>query len=71
MNEMQKGTIIFAGDHNWRKGPRFMALRAFLFGRTEEFESLGMLATVRWFKGQPYLVRFRPVAGSAMAERSS
>jgi hypothetical protein len=71
MMEMRRGIVIFAGDYNWRKGPKIMALRALLFGRTERFESLGMRATVKWFKGQPYLIRFRPLKSSASAEARS
>ncbi|MCZ4259029.1 hypothetical protein O4H53_26105 [Sulfitobacter sp. G21635-S1] len=53
-------TVVFVGDWHWRKGPRLMAILAFVFGRRRRFVHLGMAATVAWYRGQPYLIRFNP-----------
>lgn len=53
------GVKVLVGDHNWRKGPVRAAVAAWLFGRRERFEHLGMHCTVAWWKGKPYLVGLR------------
>ncbi|TNF21861.1 MAG: hypothetical protein EP318_06205 [Rhodobacteraceae bacterium] len=57
--DMSYGAKVLVGDDNWRYGPKLPALAAFLFGRRERFEHLGMRCTVAWYKGQPYLIHMR------------
>lgn len=62
MSELALGSVVLIGDLNWRKGPVRHAIAAFLFGRRDRFDHLGMRCTVAWWRNQPYLVRFREVA---------
>ena len=56
MSDMALGAVVLVGDHNWRKGPTWPALAAFLLGRRQRFIHLGMKCTVAWHKGKPYLI---------------
>lgn len=55
------GSMVLIADLNWRKGPVWPAMLALMFGRREHFVHLGMRCTLAWWKGTPYLVRFREV----------
>lgn len=57
--DMAYGAKVLVGDYNWRDGPKLPSLAAFLFGRRERFEHLGMRCTIAWWKGEPYLIRMR------------
>jgi len=59
IDDMAIGTIILVGDYRWRKGPRLMAALAFVLGRRQRIEHLGMHCTLAWFCGHPYLIRMR------------
>ena len=56
MSDMALGAVVLVGDHNWRKGPKWSALAAFLLGRRQRFTHLGMKCTVAWYEDQPYLI---------------
>ncbi len=59
MGDMALGAVVLVGDHNWRKGPMWRALAAFLLGRRQRFVHLGMKCTVAWYKDQPFLINLR------------
>jgi len=59
MSDMALGSVVLVGDHNWRKGPMWRALAAFLLGRRQRFVHLNMRCTVAWYKDQPYLINIR------------
>ncbi|WP_299370450.1 hypothetical protein [uncultured Tateyamaria sp.] len=49
--------ILLAGDYRWRRGPRWKAALAWLFGTREVFRThLGHVAELAWFRGEPYLI---------------
>ncbi|WP_282094327.1 hypothetical protein [Epibacterium ulvae] len=56
MKDWETGYVVLIGDHNWRKGSIFKACMAYVFGRRDRFEHLGMRCTVAWYKGKPYLI---------------
>ena len=60
--DLALGAIALVGDHNWRRGPKWRAALAFLFGRWQRHEHLGMRLLVSWWRGQPYLIAIREVA---------
>jgi len=57
--DMAIGAKVLVGDYNWRDGPIWPAVCAFLFGRRERFVHLGLRCTVAWWKGEPYLIWVR------------
>lgn len=57
--DMVRAAKVLVGDDNWRRGPNLPAIAAFLFGRRERFERLGMHCTIAWWKGAPYLIHMR------------
>ena len=49
--------ILLVGDWRWRKGPRWKAALAWLFGRREVLVThLGDVAHLSWWRGEPYLI---------------
>lgn len=60
-HDMVCGSKVLVGDHNWRKGPFWPAMLAYLFGKRERFTHLGMRCTVAWHNGKPYLIDLREV----------
>lgn len=60
-HDMAQGAKVLVGDYNWRKGPFWPSVAAFLFGRRERFVHLGMKCTIAWHKEQPYLTSIREV----------
>lgn len=61
MDDMAIGTITLVGDYNWRKGPMWPSICAFLFGRRQRYVHLDMRCTVAWWKDQPYLISLREI----------
>jgi len=59
MDDVRYGALVLCGDDNWRKGPFWPAAMAFLFGRRDCFEHLGLRCTIAWYKDRPYLIRIR------------
>jgi hypothetical protein len=55
-HDMVQGGKVLVGDRNWREGPVLVSICAFLFGTRERFIHLGMLCTVAWWRGKPYLI---------------
>jgi hypothetical protein len=53
------GSIVLCGDHNWRSGPFWPKVQAFLFGRRVRFTHLEMHCTIAWWRKEPYLIRVR------------
>lgn len=50
-------TVLLAGDWHWRKGPRWKALCAWLFGERETVVThLNDVAHIAWWRGEPYLI---------------
>lgn len=62
MDDAAIGSVVLVGDFNWRKGSIWASAMAFMFGRRQRFEHLGMHCTVAWWKDQPYLIGLREVA---------
>ena len=58
-NDLAMGAITLVGDHNWRRGPKWRAALAFVFGRWRRYEHLGMRLWVSWWRDQPYLIAIR------------
>lgn len=58
-DDMVQGGKVLVGDHNWREGPLWPSVCAFLFGARERFTHLGMRCTVAWWRGKPYLIGLR------------
>ena len=54
--DLSVGSVVLVGDHNWRKGPLWPSLCAFVFGRRQRFTHLGLHCTVAWWRDQPYLI---------------
>ena len=61
-SDLACGAVVLVGDHNWRRGPRLPAALAFLFGKRQRFEHLGMRCLVAWRGGKPYLISIREAA---------
>ena len=54
--DLSVGSVVLVGDHNWRKGPLWPSLCAFVFGHRQRFTHLGLDCTVAWWRGHPYLI---------------
>lgn len=61
-SDLAYGAVVLVGDHNWRRGPKLAAALAFLLGRRQRFEHLGMRCLVAWRKDKPYLISIREAA---------
>lgn len=49
--------LLLVADWRWRKGPRWKAVLAWLFGEREVFVThLGHVACLAWWRGEPYLL---------------
>lgn len=49
--------VLLQADLRWRKGPRWKAALAWLFGRREVLVAhTGDIATLSWWRGRPYLI---------------
>lgn len=49
--------MILRADWNWRRGPKWKAALAWVFGQREFVRTgLGDLAYLTWFRGEPYLI---------------
>ena len=59
--DLSIGAKVLIGDHNWRRGPFWQSVWAFLFGKRERITHLGFLATIAWWQERPYLVCLREV----------
>ena len=57
--DLQQGAKVLIGDANWKSASFWTALRVLLGGRRERFEHLGVIATIRWWRGAPYLTVIR------------
>lgn len=57
--DFETGTLTLVADHNWRKGPMFPAACAWLFGKRQRYEHLGLKCVVAWWKDTPYLIGLR------------
>lgn len=53
--DMEIGAIVMVGDGNWRRGPKCRVVTAWLFGRRERIEHLGMVLQVIWWREEPFL----------------
>ncbi|WP_425099151.1 hypothetical protein [Tropicibacter sp. S64] len=52
-----ENAVLLVGDHNWRKGPKWKAALAWLFGERELFRThKGDVAELSWWRGEPFLI---------------
>ncbi len=59
IDDQALGMVALVGDYNWRKGPFWPSVCAFLFGRRQRYVHLNMRCTVAWWRDQPYLIAIR------------
>ncbi len=52
-----ESAMIVRADWNWRRGPKWKAALAWVFGSREFVRTgKGDLAYLTWFRGEPYLI---------------